>query len=564
MENIRKPSPLLGALVGALITAPTMALLFVADQIAGLPFIPFDVFDFVARILPGPLLTFGIDTMVDLIIGLNLGELSTAAKTAEQLIGLITFLGIGIVAGAVFFFAVNRSKATLRSLYPGIMLGIALGVAMMLVSVQVNLTATASIVLQIIWVLLVFTGWGIALNWIYNDLSHSEEKTKVDEETGETVTVEALDRRQFMVRVGGATATLTVIGAGLGTLLGSRPGEGQLVAELPADDAADGAGNVLPNQTADSLQPAPGTRPEYTPLDEHYRIDISSRPPVINSSEWTLDVTGLVENPVNLTLQDLYDQFDRVDEFITMGCISNRIAGSLIGTTKWSGFSMKQFLELVKPTEDVVALKIIGADNFDEYLEMDVINADDRIMFAYEWDDQPLKQKHGFPLRIHIPDRYGMKQPKWIESIEFVSEWEEGYWVRRGWSRDAIVNTVSVVDTVATDAILQEGDGYIVPVGGIAWSGAKGISKVEISVNGGDWEEAQLRDPLSDRTWVIWRYDWQFEEGTHEFAVRTYEADGTLQATETRGTRPDGATGVHSESASMPLLSDLEAAQTGS
>lgn len=557
MENIRKPSPLLGALVGGLITAPVIALLFLADQVAGLPFIPFDMFDFVSRNLPGPLLTFGIDTMVDMIITLNLGEVSTAAKTAEQFIGLASFMGIGIVLGLVFFAVINRSEATLRNVYPGMTLGLGFGVIMMLISSQVNLTATAPQVLQIVWVLLVFTGWGVALNWIYNDLAHSDEKIKVDEATGESITVDALDRRQFMVRVGGATATLTVIGAGLGSILGSQPGTGTLVADLPEEPTADGAGNVLPNEGG--LKPAPGTRPEYTPLDDHYRIDISSRPPVINSSEWTLDVTGLVENPVSLTLQDLYDQFDRIDEFITMGCISNRIAGSLISTTKWSGFTMKQFLDLVQPSSDAVAMKITGADDFDEYLLLDVA-MDDRVMFAYEWDDQPLKQKHGFPLRIHIPDRYGMKQPKWIESIEFVDAWDEGYWVRRGWSKEAMVNTVSVVDTVATDSILKNDNGYVVPVGGIAWAGAKGISKVEVSVNGSDWQEADLRDPLSDRTWVLWRYDWSFAEGSYEFAVRTYDGNGDLQSLESQGTRPDGATGVHSQTASMPLLSDLETA----
>lgn len=559
MENVKKPSIWLGGLIGGLLTAPVIALMFLADQLASLPFIPFDVFDFVSRNLPGGLLTFGIDTMVDAIINFNLGETSTAAKTAEQLMGLGAFLGLGIVLGAIFFFVVNRSKATLRNVYPGIILGAGFGAVMMLISTQVNLTATAEPILQIIWVMLVFTGWGIALNWIYNDLAHSEGKTKVDEKTGEQVVIEPLDRRQFMVRIGGATATLTVIGAGLGALLSNRPGTGQVVEDVPNTDVADASGDALPNATGDNLQPAPGTRPEYTPLDDHYRIDISSRPPVINSSEWTLDVTGLVDNPVNLSLQELYDQFDRVDQFVTLSCISNRIAGSLISTTKWSGFLMSDFLELVQPQADAVALKITGADNFDEYVMLDVINADDRIMFAYEWDDQPLKQKHGFPLRIYIPDRYGMKQPKWIESIEFVDEWEEGYWVRRGWSKEAIVNTVSVVDTVATDSILKDGDDFIVPIGGISYGGAKGISKVEVSVNGGDWEEAQLRQPLSELTWVIWRYDWQFQEGTYEFAVRAYDMNGDLQSLESRGTRPDGATGVHSEQVAMPLISDLEA-----
>ena len=82
---------------------------------------------------------------------------------------------------------------------------------------------------------------------------------------------------------------------------------------------------------------------EYTPLDEHYRIDISSRPPVIDSQEWRLEVSGLVDNPVSLSLQDLYDKFERVDRFITLSCISNRIGGSLISTTKWSGFLVKDF-----------------------------------------------------------------------------------------------------------------------------------------------------------------------------------------------------------------------------
>lgn len=552
MKTIHKPSPLLGALVGGLITAPVIALLFLADRIAGLPFIPFDLFDFASRNLPGVLLTFGIDTMVDVIITLNLGEVSTAAKTAEQLLGLGVFIVLGIVLGVLFFAVANRRTTPSRSVYNGVMLGFGVGFVLMLISSQVNLTATAPYLLQMTWVLLLFTGWGVTLNWIYNDLVQGDD---ADE------TVDAVDRRQFMVRIGGATATLTVVGAGLGTLWGNTSDEdGQLVAELPPEASTETTTKPLPNQTPDNLSPAPGTRPEYTPLDNHYRIDISARPPVINASEWTLDVGGLVENPVSLTLQDLYEQFDRVDEYITMGCISNRIGGSLISTTKWSGFTMAQFLERVQPMPDAVAMKIVGADDFDEYLLLDVAMNDDRLMFAYEWDDQPLKQKHGFPLRVHIPDRYGMKQPKWIESIEFVDAWNEGYWVRRGWSREAMVNTVSVVDTVAINAIRQTDDGYVVPIGGMAWAGAKGIAKVEVSVDGGEWQEAQLRDPISDRTWVLWRYDWAFEEGTHEFAVRTYDGDGELQPMHIQGVRPDGATGVHALADTMPSSSTLEGA----
>ena len=557
MDNLRKPTVWLGALVGGLLTLALTSVLFLADQVAGLPFIPFDVFDYISRILPGALLTFGIDMMVEMIIAFNMGETSAAAKTAEQLMGLGGFLVTGALAITFVYWLMNRRATQARNLVPGLALGLVFGALTMLISSQVNLTATAPLPAQIVWVIVAFALWGMAANWIYNDLAHSEGKTKTDEETGETVTVEPLNRRQFIVRVGGASAALTVVGAGLGWLVGRQPGEGGVVSAIPADAATDGAGNVLPN-AADPMDAAPGTRPEYTPLDDHYRIDISSRPPVIDVEDWRLEVTGLVDNPVSLSLGDLYEKFDRVDRFITLSCISNRIGGTLISTTKWSGFRMKDFLDHVKPQADAVAMKITGADNFDEYVMLDVVEAEERVMFAYEWDDQPLKQKHGFPLRIYIPDRYGMKQPKWIKSIEFVDAWAEGYWVRRGWSKEAIVNTTSVVDAVSTDSILKDDAGYVVPVGGIAYAGAKRISKVEVSVNGGDWEEAQLRAPLSELTWVIWRYDWRFQEGEYRFEVRTYDAEGLMQSLDSRGTRPDGATGVHGKKANMPTLADLE------
>ncbi len=556
MENLYRPSLRSGLLVGALLTLPLMALLFLADQVFGLPFIPFDVFDYVSRLLPGALLTFGIDMMVEMIIVFNLGETSAAAKTAEQLMGLTAFFLLGALAITLFYALLSRLKSQARNLIPGLALGLAFGALLMLVSAQVNLTATAAVSAQILWVVIVFALWGMAANWIYNDLAHSDGKTKTDAETGETITIEPLDRRQFMVRIGGASAVLTVVGAGLGALVGGRPGSGSVVPAIPSDAPADGAGKPLPN-VSDSMEPAPGTRPEYTPLDEHYRIDISSRPPVIDSQEWRLEVTGLVDNPVSLSLRELYDKFDRVDRFITLSCISNRIGGSLISTTKWSGFRMSDFLALVQPQADAVAMKITGADNFDEFVMLDLVEAEERVMFAYEWDDQPLKQKHGFPLRIYIPDRYGMKQPKWIKSIEFVAAWQEGYWVRRGWSVEAIVNPTSVVDAVATDSILKDADGYTVPIGGIAYAGAKMISKVEVSVNGGEWTEAQLRQPLSELTWALWRYDWRFQEGEYRFEVRAYDGAGQLQSLESRGTRPDGATGVHGKKANMPSLADL-------
>jgi hypothetical protein len=91
----------------------------------------------------------------------------------------------------------------------------------------------------------------------------------------------------------------------------------------------------------------------------------------------------------------------------------------------------------------------------------------------------------------------------------------------------------------------KEGERFV-PVGGIAFSGAKGISKVEVRVDGGPWQEAQLRSPLSETTWVIWRFDWPFQSGSHTFEVRCAEGDGTAQIEEEQPSRPSGATGIHS------------------
>ena len=111
METLRRPSIWLGALVGGLLTLVLMSVLYLADMLAGLPFIPFDVFDFVSRQLPGPLLTFGIDTMVEMIIVFDMGETSVAAKTAEMLMGLVAFLGLGNrCVLALFYAALNRKN----------------------------------------------------------------------------------------------------------------------------------------------------------------------------------------------------------------------------------------------------------------------------------------------------------------------------------------------------------------------------------------------------------------------------------------------------------------------
>jgi hypothetical protein len=113
------------------------------------------------------------------------------------------------------------------------------------------------------------------------------------------------------------------------------------------------------------------------------------------------------------------------------------------------------------------------------------------------------------------------------------------------------VRTTSVIDTVDTSGLITRGGQTYVPIGGIAEAGGRGVSKVEVQTDGGQWEPAELRQPLSPLTWVIWRYEWPWREGRHTFAVRAYDGEGALQETASRPPNPAGATGVHTLTATV-------------
>ena len=136
-----------------------------------------------------------------------------------------------------------------------------------------------------------------------------------------------------------------------------------------------------------------------------------------------------------------------------------------------------------------------------------------------------------------------MKQPKWMTSIEAIDHNGPGYWVERGWSAEARPQIHSIIDAVARDQI----ENGRIPMGGIAWAGDRGIQKVEVQVDGGEWAEAVLRTPpLSPLTWVQWRYDWPVITGKHTFQVRATDGMGALQIETPHEPYPDGATGYHS------------------
>jgi len=531
-----------GALVGALLTAPLIGVMYLAAQVAGLPFVPFDLFDWLTRVLPGPLITFGIDLMIDTMLWLG-ASVADTAKTAEQIMAVLQFFVGGVIAGAIFFGVVTARKIK-SDFIAGIVIAALFGMPFITLSLAVG-QSTVPPLLQILWLALLFLAWGLALSLAYRRLTPVEPEATAG--TDETRSVERMNRRQFLVRLGAASAVITVAGAGVGAVLArtEQRRQEQALEDSAAHQAETGDALSFPNAN-DPVMTAPGTRPEYTPIKDHYQVFIRTEPTEIDGAGWVLPITGMVDNPLMLTLDDIKDKYEARDQYVTISCISGRVGTSLIGTTQWTGVSLQKVLAEVQVRPEARYLHINSGDGFYETVDLDLIAADERIMLCYAWDGHDLPVGHGFPLRIWIPDRYGMKQPKWITGIEVTDEYKEGYWVERNWDEVAQVKTTSVIDTVAVNAVIENGEQKLVPVGGIAFSGDRGISQVEVRVDGGDWQEAKLRSPLSETTWVIWRYDWPFAEGEHTFEVRCAEGDGTPQIEETHANRPSGATGIDS------------------
>jgi DMSO/TMAO reductase YedYZ molybdopterin-dependent catalytic subunit len=525
-----------------------MGLMYLVNQAAGAPFTPYDLFNWMTRVLPGDLITFGIDAMIDMMrfLGLSVVDL---AKTAERLSAVLQFLGIGVVIGAVFF-ALLSSRKVMNGRTPGLITGALLGLPMVGISLAIATTDMPPL-LSLVWLLVVFLVWGWALGLSYTRLSAQDVETAEAAESDSTV--QQVGRRKFLVQLGASTALITIAGAGVGSVL-SQAERRRLEAELEATmahDSEESSPNPFPNSD-DPITPVQGTRPEYTPIKDHYQVFLQTEPTVIEGDTWLLPITGLVDNPLMLTLDDFQQNYESIDQYVTLTCISGRVGTGLISTTQWTGVPVQDVLADAGVQPEAKYLFITSGDGFYETIDLDLINADRRIMFCYAWDGNLLPYDHGFPLRVWIPDRYGMKQPKWITGIEVTDEYTEGYWVERNWDEVAQVKATSVIDTVVVQTVGEgEQAEKRVLAGGIAFAGDRQISQVQVRVDGGPWQDAQLRSPLSETTWVIWRFEWPFAEGDHLFEVRCVEGDGTPQIEEEMRSRPSGATGIHSLEASI-------------
>ncbi len=280
-----------------------------------------------------------------------------------------------------------------------------------------------------------------------------------------------------------------------------------------------------------------------TPNDEFYVVSKNFFDPEVDVDGWVLEVDGLVEEPMGMTYDDLR-ALPSVEEFITLECISNEVGGDLISNAKWKGVRLRDLLETARLAPGVVDISFRAADGYSESISLErALNTD--VMVAYEMNGEPLSDNHGFPARLIVPGFFGLKSVKWLTKMSPVDQEFEGYWQQRGWTDQPVVKTMSRFDVPASNSSETVGK---VHVGGVAFAGDRGISKVEFSLDeSSTWiEVGQLTGPLSPYTWVIWTADSAVDNpGEVRAVVRARDGDGQLQTEARQGTLPDGATGHH-------------------
>ncbi|MEJ7641624.1 MAG: molybdopterin-dependent oxidoreductase [Candidatus Nitrosocosmicus sp.] len=293
---------------------------------------------------------------------------------------------------------------------------------------------------------------------------------------------------------------------------------------------------------------------EVTPTYLFYRIDKNTIVPVVDAKQWVLTVKGLVNTPLNINYDEI-KSMDSVEQFATLTCISNKIGGDLVSTALWKGVPLKDLLARAKVKQGAKYIVFRCSDGYDVGIPLESGLMDGTIL-AYDMNNQPLTNDHGYPIRAIVPGFYGMMNPKWITEIDLVDKTYEGFWQRKGWSNKKNENIYSFIVTPGNQEIKKRfpnlvNENFAVdktsPIAGVAFAGDRGISKIDVSSDGGNtWKSATIKDPLSNYTWVLWTSGFTPKVGgDYKIVVRATDKTGQVQTSQFEDPFPDGASGYN-------------------
>ncbi len=299
-----------------------------------------------------------------------------------------------------------------------------------------------------------------------------------------------------------------------------------------------------PTPNYGEIQPVQFLSPDVTSNDQFYLVSKNLfTDPTVKSSSWHLTVDGQVDNPFTLTYQNLLAQ-PMKHQYESLMCISNQVGGNLISNALWEGVPLMDLLQRAGVKAGATKVVFHAADDYTDSIHLTKA-LEPTTLLAVRMNGATLPQEHGFPVRMLIPGIYGMKHCKWVTRIEVVNYDYHGYWQQRGWSDPAPVRMTARIDTPLTGSTVAAN--RITYIAGVAFSGNKGISEVDVSSDSGQtWQRATLKQPLSNLTWVLWELAWQPPKaGTYVVIARAIDLEGNVQDPNEDPPLPNGSSGYH-------------------
>ena len=342
-------------------------------------------------------------------------------------------------------------------------------------------------------------------------------------------------RRDF-IRAGAVTAGSAGVAYLGGRLLSEKSSVSAAIKSLKLPVPA----HPLPPLPSGTELHIPGISRFVTPNAAFYRVDTAIVLPQIPPSSWRLRIHGMVSRELTLTFDDLIRR-PLIEDWITLCCVSNPVAGPYIGNAKWLGASLGALLREAGIKAGADQLFCTSFDGFTSGTPVATAMDGRDAMLAIGMNGQPLPTAHGFPVRTVVPGLYGyVSACKWITDIEVTTFRRNfAYWAQRGWSQQAPIKTESRID-VPTGRTLQAGP---TTIAGVAWAQHKGIDAVEVRVDGGPWRQAKLAAVPGIDTWRQWYIPWDAAPGTHMIQARATDATGYTQTPLVEPPEPNGATG---------------------
>lgn len=352
---------------------------------------------------------------------------------------------------------------------------------------------------------------------------------------------QGMPRRRFL-RVMAGSAAAVALGAVVTALV-----RGTSLAVTAAREALrlPSPASSVPPIPADATLGTAGVTPLVTPNAQFYRIDTALVVPSVDPGGWKLEVTGMVEQAVSITWQELLAK-PLIERFVTIACVSNPVGGNLIGNARWLGWPLRELLAEARPKPGADMVLSRSIDGFTAGTPLDVLmDPGTDALLAVGMNGEPLPPEHGFPVRMIVTGLYGfVSATKWVTELKVTTfAADTAYWSTRGWSARGPIKTASRIDVPRDGAKVASGE---VMVGGVAWAQHRGISRVEVKVDDGAWQPATLGTGISRDTWYQWSARVQLTAGRHRLSVRATDGTGAVQTSEVAAPAPDGATGYHS------------------